>query len=85
MIFTLPGIYDCLGAKIAESLGFDALYLSGGALSLAALGRPDSGYLNLTDLRMVLERVYQLLIFLLLLILIIHLVMLCMLQILLKP
>ncbi|NLL81860.1 MAG: PEP phosphonomutase [Tissierellia bacterium] len=55
--FTLPGIYDCLGAKIAESLGFDALYLSGGALSLAALGRPDSGYLNLTDLRMVLERV----------------------------
>lgn len=55
--FTLPGVYDCLGAKIAENLGFDALYLSGGALSLATLGRPDSGYLNLTDLRAALERI----------------------------
>lgn len=55
--FTLPGVYDCLGAKIAEKIGFDAVYLSGGALSLATLGRPDSGYLNLTDLRIVLERI----------------------------
>lgn len=55
--FVLPGVYDCLGAKMAENIGFDAIYLSGGALSLATLGRPDSGYLNLTDLRIVLERI----------------------------
>jgi methylisocitrate lyase len=55
--FKLPGVYDCLGAKIAEEIGFDAIYLSGGALSLAGLGKPDSGYLNFTDLKITLERI----------------------------
>ncbi len=55
--FTLPGVYDCLGAKIAEKVGFEAIYLSGGALSLAALGKPDSGYLNFTDLKISIERI----------------------------
>lgn len=55
--FTLPGVYDCLGAKIAEKVGFEAIYLSGGALSLATLGKPDSGYLNFTDLKMAVEKI----------------------------
>ncbi len=55
--FTLPGVYDCLGAKIAEQVGFEAIYLSGGALSIASLGKPDSGYLNFTDLKMSIEKI----------------------------
>lgn len=46
---TLPGVYDCLSAKIAEEAGFPALFLSGGALAYSALGRPDFGFLSLTD------------------------------------
>lgn len=55
--FTLPGVYDCLGAKIAECIGFDAIYLSGGALSIATMGKPDLGYLNFTDLKLALEKI----------------------------
>lgn len=46
---TLPGIYDCLGARIAEEAGFSALFLSGGALAYSRIGRPDFGFLNLND------------------------------------
>lgn len=45
----LPGIYDCLSAKIAEEAGAQAVFLSGGALSIANLGKPDIGFLNLTE------------------------------------
>lgn len=45
----LPGVYDCLSAKVAEETGAKALFLSGGALSIAGLGRPDIGFLNLTE------------------------------------
>lgn len=46
---TLPGIYDCLSAKIAQSAGFPALFLSGGALAYSVLGRPDFGFLGLAE------------------------------------
>lgn len=46
----LPGAYDCLGAKAIENAGFKAAYISGGALSMSVLGRPDIGFLNLTNL-----------------------------------
>lgn len=46
---TLPGIYDCLGARIAEEAGFSALFLSGGALAYSRLGVPDFGFLSLTE------------------------------------
>lgn len=38
-----PGIYDSLTALIAEQAGFDALYLSGGAVSYTRFGRSDVG------------------------------------------
>jgi len=44
----LPGIFSPLVAKMAERLGFDAVYLSGGALS-AGSGFPDIGLLTLTE------------------------------------
>lgn len=43
----LPGVYDCLSAKLAENAGAKAIFLSGGALSMANLGRPDIGFLGL--------------------------------------
>lgn len=46
----LPGVYDCLGARVAEQSGFPALYFSGGAFSMAQLGRPDMGFFGLGDL-----------------------------------
>lgn len=44
----IPGVFNALVAKMAQKLGFRAIYLSGGALS-AAYGVPDVGLLSLTD------------------------------------
>jgi methylisocitrate lyase len=44
----IPGVFNALVARMAERLGFRAVYLSGGALSAAA-GVPDIGLLTLTD------------------------------------
>lgn len=44
----LPGVFNPLVARIAERVGFRAVYLSGGALSAGA-GVPDVGLLSLTE------------------------------------
>ena len=44
----VPGVFNALVAKMAERLGFQAVYLSGGALS-AAHGVPDVGLLTLSE------------------------------------
>lgn len=44
----MPGVFCPLVAKLAERIGFRAVYLSGGALS-AATGVPDIGLLTLTE------------------------------------
>jgi methylisocitrate lyase len=44
----IPGVFNPLVAKMAERLGFQAVYLSGGALS-ASLGVPDVGLLSIND------------------------------------
>ena len=38
-----PGVYDVLSALLAEQAGFEALYLSGGAVAYTQLGRSDVG------------------------------------------
>lgn len=45
----LPGIYDCLSARIAEEAGFGTLFLSGGGLAVCRMGRPDIGFLNVNE------------------------------------
>lgn len=45
---TLPGVFDALVARMAEQMGFEAVYLSGGALS-ASTGVPDVGLITLTE------------------------------------
>ncbi|WP_435140334.1 isocitrate lyase/PEP mutase family protein [Pseudopelagicola sp. nBUS_19] len=42
-IVVAPGVYDGLTASLAEAAGFEALYLSGAAVSYTRLGRPDIG------------------------------------------
>jgi methylisocitrate lyase len=44
----IPGVFNALVAKMAERLGHEAVYLSGGALS-AAFGVPDVGLLSLSE------------------------------------
>jgi methylisocitrate lyase len=45
----IPGAFNALTARMAERLGFRAVYLSGGALSAGWAGVPDIGLLTLTD------------------------------------
>jgi len=47
-LLAIPGVFHPLVAKMAERLGFRAVYLSGGALS-ASLGIPDIGIVTLTE------------------------------------
>lgn len=46
---SIPGAYDPIGALIAKQAGFEALYLSGGALT-ASLGLPDLGLITPDEL-----------------------------------
>jgi methylisocitrate lyase len=45
----IPGAFNALTAKLAERLGFSAVYLSGGALAAGWAGLPDIGLLTLTE------------------------------------
>src|SRR5262249_34328742 len=44
----VPGVFCPLVARLAESMGFPAVYLSGAALS-ATLGQPDIGLVTATE------------------------------------
>jgi methylisocitrate lyase len=45
----VPGAFNALTARIAARLGYEAVYLSGGALSAGWAGLPDIGLLSLTE------------------------------------
>ena len=45
-----PGVYDGLSARLADSAGFEALYLSGYGVSASQLAKPDNGFLTLPDM-----------------------------------
>ena len=42
-LFVLPGGINPIGAKMAEALGYDAFYMSGGNTSAHQLGWPNPG------------------------------------------
>src|SRR3954462_9615601 len=46
--FAVPGVFNALVARMAERLGFHAVYLSGAALSASA-ALPDVGLLTLSE------------------------------------
>lgn len=60
-VVVAPGVYDALTASLAEAAGFEAVYLSGAAISYTRLGRPDIGLVSLKEvgdaLSLVRERV----------------------------
>ncbi|CDN15277.1 MAG: oxaloacetate decarboxylase [Richelia sp.] len=58
-IIVIPGIYDCLGAKIAEQLGFQALATSGFGIAASTLGLPDYGFLTATEMLYSVGRISQ--------------------------
>ena len=45
-IIVLPGVFDALSARIAEQVGFEAIFQTGYGSSAALLGMPDFGFLN---------------------------------------
>jgi len=52
-----PGVYDALTALLAEQAGFEALYLSGGAVAYTQLGRSDVGLTTASETADVLARI----------------------------
>jgi 2-methylisocitrate lyase-like PEP mutase family enzyme len=52
-----PGVYDAMTALIAEQVGFEAVYLSGGAVSYTQFGRSDVGLTTATEAVDVLARI----------------------------
>ena len=49
-ILVLPGVYDCISAKLCEKAGFKVAFTSGFGISAATLGKPDFGFLNGTEM-----------------------------------
>ena len=49
-ILALPGVYDGLTARVALSLGFPALYMTGAGTAASTLGMPDLGIASLPDM-----------------------------------
>jgi len=45
-----PGVFDMFSAKIADRLGFAALYMTGYGISASYLGQPDAGLVTYTDM-----------------------------------
>lgn len=46
----VPGAGNALAARVIETMGFEAVYLSGAGLTNNFYGMPDLGFVNLTDL-----------------------------------
>lgn len=55
-LLTAPGVYDGLSARIAEAAGFEALYVSGGAIA-RSMGYPDVGLVTQTEMLKRLEEI----------------------------
>lgn len=58
-ILVIPGIYDCLGAKLAEQVGFEVIATSGFGIAASTLGLPDYGFLTATEMLYSVGRIAQ--------------------------
>ena len=45
----IPGVYDAIGAKIAQKVGFDAMFQTGYGTSATLLGMPDYGFIGAAE------------------------------------
>ncbi len=58
-IIVIPGVYDCLSAKLAENIGFDVIATSGFGIAASTLGLPDYGFLSVTETLYSIGRIAQ--------------------------
>ena len=49
-LVTAPGVYDMISARIADRMGFPALYMTGFGVVASYLGLPDAGLATYTDM-----------------------------------
>ncbi len=49
-LITAPGVFDMISAKLADGLGFDALYMTGYGTVASHLGYPDAGLATYSDM-----------------------------------
>ena len=49
-LITAPGVYDLISARIADRMGFSALYMTGFGVVASSLGLPDAGLATYTDM-----------------------------------
>ena len=45
----VPGVYDAIGARIAQKVGFEAMFQTGYGTSATLLGMPDYGFIGSTE------------------------------------
>jgi 2-methylisocitrate lyase-like PEP mutase family enzyme len=55
----LPGVPDALGARVVETLGFEAVYVTGAGVTNARLGVPDLGLITLSELADTVEAIRE--------------------------
>lgn len=49
-LISAPGVFDMISARIADGLGFDALYMTGYGVVASHLGLPDAGLASYTEM-----------------------------------
>jgi 2-methylisocitrate lyase-like PEP mutase family enzyme len=49
-LITAPGVFDLVSARVADAMGFDALYMTGFGVVASYLGLPDAGLATYTDM-----------------------------------
>jgi 2-methylisocitrate lyase-like PEP mutase family enzyme len=49
-LISAPGVFDMISARIADSMGFDALYMTGYGVVASHLGLPDAGLASYTEM-----------------------------------
>ncbi|MFM2062410.1 MAG: hypothetical protein RLZZ507_2080 [Cyanobacteriota bacterium] len=58
-IIVIPGVYDCLSAKLVEKTGFQVAATSGFGIAASTLGLPDYGFLTATEMFYSVGRITQ--------------------------
>ncbi|MFA9417347.1 oxaloacetate decarboxylase [Natrinema sp. HArc-T2] len=49
-LLVCPGVHDPLTARVADSIGFDAIYMTGYGTSLSKTGYPDAGFITMPEM-----------------------------------
>jgi 2-methylisocitrate lyase-like PEP mutase family enzyme len=56
-LISAPGVFDGVSARIADRIGFDALYMTGYGVVASHLGLPDAGIATYSDMVSRVERI----------------------------